>query len=89
MRPRMLRSPCWSTFLREPLTEALAPWCIEGAEASAGASELGLNLSLTPHPQEMQRHALLVSAVSSFEALLSLVIEQICEWTPTCSAPAS
>jgi hypothetical protein len=66
-------------FLRGPLTDALAPWCTEGVEASAAASELGLHLSLTPHPQEMQRHALLVSGVSSFEAFLSLVIEQICE----------
>jgi hypothetical protein len=66
-------------FLRKPLTEALAPWCIEGVEASTAASELGLNVSLTPHPQEMQRHALLVSAVSNFEAFLSLVIQQVCE----------
>ncbi|WP_124820182.1 hypothetical protein [Micromonospora ureilytica] len=64
--------------LINPLMDAVAPFVAGEADAATSAAELGLNIALARRPLQIQLEAMLVSAVSSWEAFLSDIIREVC-----------
>ena len=65
-------------LLTNPLIDAVTPFVADEADPATCAAELGLNIALVRRPLQIQLEALLVSAVSSWEAFLSDIVREVC-----------